>query len=104
MSRQVWYRKKPVSIRAYQLGNKSRGAEWLEWFVQTRVLYFDEREDCWHIQTLEGDMTVGPEDYVIEGVDGELYACKPDIFLKTYEPDLNRNEQTRVVNLRKIGG
>lgn len=38
------------------------------------------------IHTLEGWMLVTPGDYVIEGVHGEHYACKPDIFLKTYEP------------------
>jgi nicotinamidase/pyrazinamidase len=38
------------------------------------------------IQTMEGWMLVRPGDYVIRGVAGEHYACKPDIFLKTYEP------------------
>lgn len=38
------------------------------------------------IQTLEGWMLVTPGDFVIRGVHGEHYACKPDIFLKTYEP------------------
>jgi nicotinamidase/pyrazinamidase len=38
------------------------------------------------IQTLEGWMLVRPGDFVIRGVAGEHYACKPDIFLKTYEP------------------
>ena len=38
------------------------------------------------IRTLEGWMLVTPGDYVIEGVHGEHYACKPEIFLKTYEP------------------
>lgn len=38
------------------------------------------------IRTLEGWMLVTPGDYVIRGVAGEHYACKPDIFLKTYEP------------------
>ena len=38
------------------------------------------------IKTLEGWMLVTPGDYVISGVHGEHYACKPDIFVKTYEP------------------
>ncbi len=38
-----------------------------------------------YIQTLEGDMRVMPEDYVIKGISGEFYPCKPDIFLQTYE-------------------
>jgi hypothetical protein len=37
------------------------------------------------IQTLEGWMLVRPGDYIVRGVAGEHYACKPDIFLKTYE-------------------
>lgn len=38
------------------------------------------------IHTLEGDMTESPGDYIITGVNGEKYPCKPDIFAKTYEP------------------
>lgn len=36
------------------------------------------------IQTLEGDLQVTDGDFIIEGVEGEYYACKPDIFEKTY--------------------
>lgn len=38
------------------------------------------------IYTLEGMMTAAPGDWIIRGVNGELYPCKPDIFEKTYEP------------------
>lgn len=37
------------------------------------------------INTLEGDMTASPGDWIIKGVHGELYPCKPDIFAETYE-------------------
>lgn len=37
------------------------------------------------IHTLEGDMKASPGDYIITGVNGEQYPCKPDIFKKTYE-------------------
>ena len=37
------------------------------------------------IPTLEGDMTANTGDYIIQGVNGEFYPCKPDIFDKTYE-------------------
>lgn len=40
------------------------------------------------IRTLEGDMTATKGDYIIRGVNGEFYPCKPDIFAKTYEPVL----------------
>lgn len=56
------YRKKPVVIEAYQTD---------------KVLT---------IHTLEGDMIASKGDYIITGVDGEQYPCKPDIFEKTYEP------------------
>ncbi len=38
------------------------------------------------IATLEGDMEAQPGDWIIQGVKGELYPCKPDIFAATYEP------------------
>ena len=38
------------------------------------------------IVTLEGDMLVGEGDWIIRGVKGEFYPCKPDIFAMTYEP------------------
>lgn len=38
------------------------------------------------IKTLEGKMTISENDYIIKGVHGELYPCKPDIFEETYEP------------------
>ncbi|HCB95670.1 MAG TPA: hypothetical protein DEP65_08730 [Ruminococcus sp.] len=56
------YRKKPVEVEAYQTDEK--------------II----------IHTLEGEMTAGPGDYIITGVNGEQYPCKPDIFEKTYEP------------------
>lgn len=55
------YRKRPVIIDAYQTDKKIV------------------------IHTLEGDMTASPGDYIITGVNGEKYPCKPDIFAKTYE-------------------
>jgi hypothetical protein len=42
-------------------------------------------EDLW-IGTLEGNMVASPGDWIIRGVKGELYPCKPDIFAATYEP------------------
>ncbi|WP_270693128.1 MULTISPECIES: hypothetical protein [Enterococcus] len=44
-----------------------------------------EREDRFYIWTLEGAMTVSEGDYIIEGVQGEFYPCKPDIFRQTYD-------------------
>lgn len=40
----------------------------------------------WQIETLEGKMLASPDDYLICGVEGEIYPCKKSIFEKTYEP------------------
>jgi len=42
-------------------------------------------KDGFKIKTLEGEMTASIGDFVIKGVNGEFYPCKPDIFKKTYE-------------------
>ena len=62
------YRKKPVVIEAYQTDKEMI------------------------IHTLEGDMKASVGDYIITGVNGEQYPCKPDIFEKTYEPVGNVSE------------
>jgi|GEM_PF-312123 hypothetical protein len=87
------YRKKPVVIEAVQwTGNLIEIQE----FCQTaKVKLLDD--SAWKvgiappvievvISTLEGDMKVSFRDFVIKGVNGEFYPCKPDIFCKTYEP------------------
>jgi hypothetical protein len=43
-------------------------------------------DDIFMVRTLEGDMRVSPGDWIITGVKGEKYPCKPDIFAATYEP------------------
>ena len=64
-----YYRKKPVIVQAYQTDEEMI------------------------IPTLEGDMKASVGDYIITGVNGEQYPCKPDIFEKTYEP-VNEDEIT----------
>lgn len=39
-----------------------------------------------YVATLEGPLIISPGDYIIQGVKGERYPCKPDIFHMTYEP------------------
>lgn len=46
----------------------------------------DRTSFSFQIQTLEGVMTASPGDWIIKGINGEFYPCKPDIFEKTYEP------------------
>lgn len=80
------YRKKPVVIEAtqwFKMGDhpmvRPPNADWC------RRNGFPE-EALGEIQTLEGMMFVTPGDYIITGVKGEHYPCKPDIFELTYEP------------------
>ena len=75
------YRKKPVVIEAV----KFTGDNWgdIETFVPSGKYHDD---GTFSIPTLEGLMHVSVGDYVIKGVQGEFYPCKPDIFEQTYEP------------------
>lgn len=77
----AYYRKKPVIIEAFRFGFD----EAPDWWIEARVDKAHRDGDNIYIVTLEGDMKVGLGDWVIKGVQGELYPCKNDIFLKTYE-------------------
>jgi len=74
------YRKKPVVIEACQFNGKNT-ADIFSW-MKTRRL---SKGSTIVIHTLEGDMYASPGDWIIKGVEGEFYPCKPDIFEKTYE-------------------
>jgi hypothetical protein len=73
---EVKYRKKPVVIEAQQFWANSHDG----W---PQGVYKDG--DGWAIDTLEGPYVVSEGDYIITGVKGERYPCKPDIFELTYE-------------------
>ncbi|EAE0718366.1 hypothetical protein Q876_08960 [Listeria monocytogenes] len=74
------YRKKPVVIEAFKFGHEPSP----DWFGA--VITADEDGPLFaDIQTLEGTMRAERGDYVIKGVQGELYPCNPDIFEQTYE-------------------
>ena len=74
------YRKKPVVIEAIQwIGNNLSE---IDKFIGRTV---DNKETTLVIHTVEGDMEASIGDYIIKGVNGEFYPCKPDIFDKTYE-------------------
>ena len=95
------YRKKPVVIEAFQMTKerRSNNVDWPEWLHRAWNKGQEEEgsvfpsdfpdsdgTDRLMIKTLEGNHLVSWGDYIIEGVSGELYPCKPDIFEKTYEP------------------
>jgi len=76
------YRKKPVVVEAIQFTGKNRkeivefvGKSFIEWTHHLEI----------GIETLEGDMKAKPNDWIIKGIKGEFYPCKPDIFEQTYE-------------------
>ena len=90
------YRKKPIGIEAVQFtgDNLEEIAKFMGipvYGLQTSVDAIlrtdgDYRENTHiHIPTLEGTMTANCGDYIIKGVKGEFYPCKPDIFDETYE-------------------
>lgn len=80
------YRKKPVVIEAVQWLPPVRVGEVYRALVDEISRGVVERdEDRLRIRTLEGVMTADPGDWIIRGVQGEVYPCKPDIFEATYE-------------------
>ncbi len=81
------FRKKPVVIDAVQWINNNfdevqafAGHALSSWGRSAQGVYSNL---C--IATLEGSMRVSEGDYIIRGVNGEFYPCKPDIFAKTYD-------------------
>lgn len=94
------YRKKPVVIKAFQMTKENRQwiYKWPKWLIKAwqkphgeiGALYGSDYPnsdgtDLLRIQTLEGNQLVSWNDYIIKGVKGEIYPCKPDIFEETYE-------------------
>jgi len=85
------YRKKPVVIEAVRYaggGNiEPRGGvpDWLWEALECGTAHATNGGDPFILETLEGPLTVSAGDYIICGIKGELYPCKPDIFEATYE-------------------
>lgn len=82
------FRKKPVVIDAYQLppAGADVPASFEVWCDEVGFANYESgRDETLIITTLEGDMTASPGDWIIRGVKGEFYPCKPDIFAATYD-------------------
>jgi hypothetical protein len=92
------YRKKPVVIEAIKWdgGNHRERFDFLEFpeeagkhsissYGNNFYLDFGKVEGGLNIKTLEGERKVSIGDFIIKGISGEFYPCKPDIFDKTYE-------------------
>jgi hypothetical protein len=92
------YRKKPVVVEAFQMTEARRwdNSEWPNWLHEAWNRAAGDVGAFWcglqpphenlYISTLEGDLKVEWGDWIIQGVQGELYPCKPDIFEATYGP------------------
>lgn len=98
------YRKKPVTIEAVQFDGLNP-TEIKDFVGEKCKVEISDNEVTPPvarivIHTLEGDMEVSKGDYVIKGVQGEFYPCKPDIFEQTYEFTETQQEQ-KDVNLEK---
>lgn len=78
------YRKKPVEIEAMQL-TESNACDVLTFCNSCGDIVASNENGTISIKTLEGTMTANIGDYVIKGVAGEFYPCKPDIFEATYD-------------------
>ena len=77
------YIKKPVIIEAVQWTGDNR--EEMEAFIPNALIVKKNKDGELGIGTLEGVMTASKGDFIIKGVHGEYYPCKPDIFEETYE-------------------
>ena len=77
-------RKKPVEVEVMEYTDETKDQVYN--FVRcTTSPDWEDGEPVLKIQTLEGVMTARLGDYIIKGVNGEFYPCKPDIFEKTYD-------------------
>lgn len=81
------YRKKPVVIEAFKFLYDPMPDWFMDRVSDNSIMLVDchQREGRADIKTLEGVMTANPGDFIIQGVKGEIYPCKPDIFDATYE-------------------
>jgi hypothetical protein len=89
------YRKKPVEIEAIQWVSDNIEQVY-EMLGDTLIINTDEDEVKHFINTLEGKMELSWGDYIIRGVKGEFYPCKPDIFELTYEMVEKTNENGKI--------
>ena len=111
------FRKKPIEVEAVHYlgdGNMDGGVPpWLWHALSEGKAEATNGADPFVIHTLEGDHIASPGDWIIRGVKGELYPCKPDIFELTYEAvedatpkpprrALAPNEEAEVARLRKV--
>ena len=83
------YRKKPVEIEAWEFTREALKSDdsWVRLYGNELHLISQYAGEVLYIEiyTLEGTMRANLGDFIIKGVQGEFYPCKPDIFEQTYE-------------------
>ena len=85
------FKKKPIVIEAYQFDGTYTGMEKIKSLfpeLETILIGFNKERNevhLWKIKTLEGSYVIRTNDWVIQGIKGEYYPCKPDIFEQTYD-------------------
>lgn len=90
------YQKKPLTVEAWQAYDFDLDDKLPKWifnaFVNMQIGETSKESFDYYVHTLEGKMYFNNGDYLIKGVRGELYSCKPDIFEETYVKvdDINR--------------
>jgi hypothetical protein len=98
------YRKKPVVIEAIKYQGESNYIEICNFVGKTLQMEYKDTAQSLIIPTLEGEMTASKGDFVIKGINGEFYPCKPDIFEKTYESvDEHSSDEFTVEQTTKDG-
>lgn len=93
------FRKRPIEVEAFKFDPFYSRLGMLRpcrypapmWFMQAEMqgkveLWGDDEAPYCMIETLEGRMRAEAGDFIIKGINGELYPCKPDIFEQSYEP------------------
>lgn len=98
------YKKRPVVIEAFQYDGDLKRADgkyyvpdWAVEAYEKGIMYYASKLDAppeLFIKTLEGTHHVSVCDYIIQGVKGELYPCKPDIFTETYDVSTEDKPET----------
>lgn len=79
----MFVKKKPVIVESYRPWDENAPAWFEEAILQKKIRELTNGE--FEIDTLEGMMIASPGDYIMKGIKGELYPCKPDIYAMTYE-------------------
>lgn len=92
------YIKKPVVIEAFRFQIDEVAPDWFMDRVTNNTIITHKDGTC-HISTLEGIMRADKGDYIILGINGEVYPCKTEIFKKTYDDIVTIYDAKKTYNL-----